>query len=341
MTVVSRIKQYALLLLLFITAVTSYFGFLCYEIYMKPLMHYGVPSEFTINKKETIRQVARRMRSNGYIRSSELFVYAFLAHNDQSNLYSGNYIIYPHDTLYRFIQRVSKAQVLQEAFTIVEGWTWPRLWDALNTDTRILHSSEAAVKEFFEQLDGNAKLFSSLEGAFLPDTYHFSSGVRDIDVLAHAYTAKDRLIQQAWQQRKPALKLKTPYQAIVIASLIERESRYPPEFSHISSVIHNRLKKNMPIQIDAAVLYGRDKRIKGPLTVKDLRKDSPFNTYTRKGLPPSPISFPSRRAILAALNPDEGDDLFYLAMPNGRHYFSKTFYEHKLAKKRYIKGKSQ
>ena len=304
-------------------------------------MHYGVPSEFTINKKETIRQVAQRMRVNGFIRSSELFVYAFLAHNDQNSLYSGNYIIYPHDTLYRFIQRVSKAQVLQEAFTIVEGWTWERLWQVLNTDPRIKHSSEATVKTFFEQLDNNAKLFGTLEGAFIADTYHFSSGVRDIDILAHAYTAKDRFIQQAWQERKPNNKIKTPYQAIIIASLIERESRYPPEFAHISSVIHNRLRKNMPIQIDAAVLYGRDKSIKGPLTVKDLRKDSPFNTYTRKGLPPSPISFPSRRAIIAALHPDEADDLFYLAMPNGRHYFSKTFYEHKQAKKRYIRGKQK
>ena len=174
---------------------------------------------------------------------------------------------------------------------------------------------------------------------FLPDTYHFAAGVRDIDVLAHALTAKQRYLQENWKNRKEGLLINTEHQALVVASLIESESRYPPEFNKICSVIHNRLQKKMPRQIDAAVLYGRGAKSKGPLTVKDLRKDTRFNTYTRRGLPPAPIAYPSKKAILAALHPSDDDDLFYVVMPNGRHYFSKTYKEHKSAIKRYLKGR--
>ena len=326
-------------LLIISIGLISYISYISYEIYSKPLMEFSTASEFKIHKAETIRQVAHRMQKAGYIRSSEVFIYAFLAHNNETNLYSGNYIIYPRDTLFKFIQRVSKAQVLQEAFTIVEGWTWKRLAEELSKDKRLVHSSEKAIMQYFTQIDSSTKLFTTLDGVFLPDTYHFASGVRDIDVLAHAYTAKQKYLQEIWTNRKKGLLINTEHQALVVASLIESESRYPPEFNKISAVIHNRLQKNMPLQIDAAVLYGRNSKVKGPLTVKDLRKDTKFNTYTRKGLPPAPIAYPSKKAILAALNPSEDDDLFYVVMPNGRHYFSKTYKEHKKAIKRYLKGK--
>lgn len=326
-------------LLIISIGLLSYIGYISYEIYSKPLMEFSTASEFKIHKAETIRQVAQRMHESGYIRSSEVFVYAFLAHNNETNLYSGNYIIYPHDTLFKFIQRVSKAQVLQEAFTIVEGWTWKKLSQELSKDKRLVHSSEKTIMQYFTQIDSSTKLFTTLEGVFLPDTYHFAAGVRDIDVLAHALTAKQRYLQENWKNRKEGLLINTEHQALVVASLIESESRYPPEFNKISSVIHNRLQKNMPLQIDAAVLYGRGAKSKGPLTVKDLRKDTRFNTYTRRGLPPAPIAYPSKKAILAALHPSDDDDLFYVVMPNGRHYFSKTYKEHKSAIKRYLKGR--
>ncbi|MEC8383032.1 MAG: endolytic transglycosylase MltG [Pseudomonadota bacterium] len=339
MSISSYVKKFSRFLVCILIFTTSYFGFLYYEVFIKPLHSFSMPAEFRIKKGETIRSVGLRMQHATYLRSSDLFWMSFLSLLDENKLYSGNYIIKPGDTLYDFIRRVGRAEVLSESITIIEGWTWEKLWKHLGQDNRIRHSHEKDVHKYFLSASKMHESIASLEGFFLPDTYHFAAGVRDIDILAHAYTASRQFLEKEWSLRDDNLLFTKPYEAIVMASLIERESSFQPELSHISAVIHNRLRLNMPIQIDASVLYGRGSHIKGPLTIKDLRRDGPYNTYRRKGLPITPISMPSRKAIIAALHPMKTDDLYYLAMPNGRHYFSKTFASHKRAKRYYRKKK--
>lgn len=334
------IKRSMLMIISALLLLLLYMGYLYYEIMWRPVLAHGsLPMEFTIRRGDSVRKMAYDLQKRGLLRSGHLFSLVFLSRHTAQNMYAGSYIIRPGDTLDMLVGRVSRGEVLQYGFTIVEGWNWQKILQSLKNDKRFAHSDVADVKRFFlkQPFLGAGNQLTNLEGLFLPETYHFSSGVRDVDMLAHAYSESQAFLRQSWEQRADNVAVKSPYEALILASLIERESGYRPEYVHVSSVIHNRLRIGMPIQIDAAVLYGRDPSRKGPLTIDDLKRPSRYNTYLNKGLPPSPICMPSRAAIHAALHPDDNVDLFYVAMPNGRHYFSKEFSQHVRAKLRFKK----
>ena len=225
------------------------------EVAYKKVLPSAASTEIHVHNGDTISALSRRLEAEGRIRSGLLFKLAFLFQHSAKSLKSGDYVINAQDTMQDLVNRIARGEVLQEAFTIVEGVTWRALWDKLSKDSRFVHSNEEEVRLFFNKA-GPYTDISTLEGLFLPNTYHFAAGVKDIEVLMHAYTEQQVFLQQIWQERDQKTPWKTPYEALVVASLIERESRIESEFNTISGVIQNRIKKGMPIQIDAAVIYG-------------------------------------------------------------------------------------
>ena len=173
------------------------------------------------------------------------------------------------------------------------------------------------------------------EGAFFPDTYFVPKGASDLSVLQRAHDALLVQLQSAWNSRGPDLAIETPAQALVLASIIEKESDAPEDRRQISQVFHLRLKKNMKLQTDPTVIYALGESFDGDIRRRDLRVDSPFNTYRYKGLPPTPIALPSRASIDAAVNPADGDFLYFVARGDGTSQFSRTLEEHNAAVRRY------
>jgi UPF0755 protein len=177
---------------------------------------------------------------------------------------------------------------------------------------------------------------SSPEGLFFPDTYRFARGTRDLAILAQAHAAMRSQLESAWGARASGLPFDTPYEALVLASLVEKETRIDAERSRISGVFVRRLRLGMRLQSDPTVIYGLGASFDGDLRTADLLTDTPYNTYTRAGLPPTPIAMPGAASLLAAVQPDQGDALFFVATGDGGHYFSATLAEHQRAVQRYL-----
>lgn len=181
------------------------------------------------------------------------------------------------------------------------------------------------------------------EGQFFPDTYHFPRNTPDVEVFREAYTLMQRKLDAAWAQRHPDLPLAGPYAALVLASIIEKETALDSERRQISGVFTRRLKRGMRLQTDPTVIYGLGDAFDGNLRRRDLERDTPYNTYTRAGLPPTPIALPGEASLLAAVQPDDGDALYFVATGkgDGSHYFSATLAEHNRAVRRYLETRRQ
>ena len=226
--------------------------------------------------------------------------------------------------------------MILEQFTIVEGWTFAQMREALAAQQPVQHTlgnlSDAVVMAALG-LDDQYP-----EGLFAPDTYRFAEDTPDREILRLAYEAQQHLLQKAWDARDPDLPLASSYQALTLASIIEKETGLSAERSRIAGVFMNRLRKGMRLQTDPAVIYGIRDHYDGSIHTRDLRTDTPYNTYTRSGLPPTPIALPGREAIWAALHPEQTDALFFVAIGDGTggHYFSATLAEHDRAVRRYL-----
>jgi UPF0755 protein len=232
-------------------------------------------------------------------------------------------------------EKIALGKITYETVALIEGWGWYKVQEVLAYRNRFrLHSVSELIAylsaRFPNHLWGN---LHSLEGVLMPDTYRFSRGINDYDLLALAFKAQNHFMESQWPNRAPNLEFSTPYEALIVASIIERESQHPDEYAKISGVIQNRLKYNMPLQIDATVLYAKGVH-QNKLSLRDLQHSSPYNTYRHKGLPPTPIAMPSQRAIYAALHPYNFSALFYVldAQAPTRHVFTNTFESHRKAK---------
>jgi len=178
----------------------------------------------------------------------------------------------------------------------------------------------------------------SPEGEFFPDTYRFAANTPDIAILTLAYDSMQRVLADAWTQRRPGLPYDTPYQALTLASMVEKEAALKSERAQIAGVFVNRLRKRMRLQSDPTVVYGLGERYDGSIHTRDLLRDTPYNTYTRAGLPPTPVALPGRESVLAAARPEETEALYFVAtgLGDGAHHFSRTLEEHNSAVKAYL-----
>ncbi len=217
--------------------------------------------------------------------------------------------------------------------TLVEGWTLEQVITAAETNPYLLHDIEKLSKNEFSTRLGSTQ--ANFEGMLFPDTYLFAAGISDVTLLKKAYTQMQRTLNLLWEKRAPNLPYTTPYSALIVASLIEKETAKPDERARVGGVILRRLEKKMPLQIDAAVIYGLGKAYTGKIMQSQLKVNTPYNTYLHKGLPPTPIALPSLASIIAALHPTSETALYYVARGDGSHEFSDTFETHHQAVKRY------
>jgi len=250
-------------------------------------------------------------------------------------LQAGEYIIEKGLTPFQLLNKMVQGDVKLYAFTIIEGWSFKQLMSALLADDNLEHklTSSDTNKSIMEKIGYQG---DHPEGRFFPDTYRFPAGTTDIQFLKRAYLQMAKHLQAEWENKASGLPLKNKYEALILASIVEKESAAPEERPVIAGVFINRLIKNMRLQTDPTVIYGLGDEYDGDIRFRHLREDTPYNTYTRKGLTPTPIAMPGLEAIRAALNPEATEYLYFVATgENGRHYFSSTNAEHQRAVTKY------
>lgn len=253
-------------------------------------------------------------------------------------LQAGEYLIEGRSSPREILIQIRDGKVLQHSLTIIEGWTVFDLLQSIQANQAIRKTLDYNSPEtLLAQLNINSVY---PEGLFLPDTYYFPSGSSDREVLLRAYQAMQDTAMAAWQQRSRNLPYQTLYQALIAASLIEKETAVDAERPLVASVICNRLRKGMPLQIDPTVIYGLKDQYTGTLHKQDLKSQSVYNTYRHKGLPPTPIALPSKRSLEAALHPAQTEYYYFVAKGDGQHHFSKTLKEQNEAVNLYLKKRS-
>lgn len=251
---------------------------------------------------------------------------------------AGEYHFIPGTTPQQLLDQLVAGKVQEYSFTIIEGWTFRQLTEALARHDRLTHTLQGlSDQQIMAQL---GKPDEHPEGRFLPDTYHFPKGATDLAFLQRAYQAMEKKLEQAWLTRSEDTPLRTPYEALILASIIEKETGAARERAEIAGVFTRRLKIGMPLQTDPTIIYGMGAAFDGNLRRGDLERDNPYNTYTRTGLPPTPIAQPGLEAIRAALHPAPGDALYFVARGDGTHEFSATLEQHNIAVAKYqLKGR--
>jgi len=231
------------------------------------------------------------------------------------------------------LDKMVRGDVIQYQITLVEGWTFKQLLQALATEEKLEHRlTELNSAEIMTKL-GHEK--EHPEGRFFPDSYQFTSGTSDEDILRRAYQRLSTILDEEWQRRAKGLPYKKAYQALVMASIVEKETGQASERAEISGVFVRRLQKGMRLQTDPTVIYGLGDSYKGNIRRKHLKQPTPYNTYVIRGLPPTPIAMVGREAIHAALHPKDGKSLYFVAKGDGSHFFSDTLVQHNKAVRRY------
>ena len=237
----------------------------------------------------------------------------------------------PQDVL----AELASGRVIQYRLTLVEGWTFAQLAASLDRNDVLQHRfqlSDAVQRtEAMSELD-----IDHPEGWFLPETYQFTRGDSDLDILTRAHRAMRTELEQAWEARVEGLPLNSPYELLILASIVEKETALDAERGQIAGVFTRRLKKGMRLQTDPTVIYGLGETFDGDIRKRDLQADTPYNTYTRHGLPPTPIAMPGRASLRAVARPADGEALFFVADGNGGHTFSVTLEEHQAAVNRLL-----
>lgn len=255
-----------------------------------------------------------------------------------SRLKVGEYALAPGVTPRTLLDRIVAGRVIQYPLTIVEGWTFRQLRQALVSHPKLVQTlSDLSDAEVMARLDHPGE---HPEGWFLPDTYHFPAGFTDAAFLRRARAAMNQRLMEIWNRRAPDAPVNDPYQALILASIIEKETGIAAERAEIAGVFARRLRQGMRLQTDPTVIYGLGEAFDGNLRRRDLETDTPYNTYTRPGLPPTPIALPGTDSLNAAVNPAPGDALYFVADGAGGHVFSRTLDEHNRAVRRYqLQGK--
>lgn len=284
----------------------------------------------------SLRAALEKAAEQGVIERPRVVEGYLRVHGERVNVKAGNYDVPARASARDIVDLLASGRVVLEQLTVVEGWTFADMRKAIGAHPRIRKTlgkmGDAAVMGALGHADQHP------EGRFFPDTYRFADGTTDREILTLAYDTLADTLAEAWKQRAPDLPLRTPYDALILASIVEKETGLASERRRIAGVFITRLRKGMRLQTDPTVIYGIGPSYDGDIRRRDLTTDTPYNTYTRGGLPPTPIALPGRDSIFAAVNPDESGAVFFVATGtgDGSHVFSKTLEEHNAAVARYL-----
>jgi len=308
--------------------------------YDAPLAGVTAPVTIEIAPGEGASAVATRLAKAGVLDQPKLWVFFARYQGDQSRLRAGEYEIEPGTTPEGLLEQLVEGRVLLHPVTIVDGWTAADAVRALAQSPflhRVLPAPDSLGADHAWLVAAGGP-DASAEGQFYPDTYLVARGTSDADVLKLAHARMAEELNAAWAARAADLPLAGPYDALILASLIEKETAAPDERPMIAAVFINRLRKNMRLQTDPSVIYGLGPKYDGSLHHKDVTTDTPYNTYTRAGLPPTPIALPGRDALRAAVAPADSTAIYFVATGkgDGRHVFSTTLAAHEAAVSRYV-----
>jgi len=285
----------------------------------------------------SVSHVAGRLADAGWLSRPLYFRIAARVSGSARRIQAGEYRVPPHQSPYRLLQRMVRGDVITYQLTVIEGWTFAQMLQAIRKHEALKHTlaPDADGEEVMQQL-GHPEQHP--EGRFFPDTYQFPRGITDMDLLERAHERMQRVLAEEWAGREEDLPLDSAYEALILASIIERETGVPEERARIAGVFIERLERGMRLQTDPTVIYGLGDDYDGDIRFRHLRRDTPYNTYTRAGLTPTPIALPSRAAIHAALHPERRGELYFVSTGDGRHVFSKTLEEHNQAVIKYQLG---
>jgi UPF0755 protein len=252
-----------------------------------------------------------------------------------SQIKAGSYELKPDTTPRRLLSQLVRGEFAQESLTIIEGWTFRQMRQAVDAAPNLRHeSSKLSDKELLAKVAPEAK-YAAAEGLFFPDTYLFAKNSSDLQIYRQAHEMMMKRLKAAWEKREPNLPYTEPYQALIMASLVEKETGQKSERGMIAGVFVNRLKTGMLLQTDPTVIYGMGDKYDGKIRKKDLETDTPYNTYTRAGLPPTPIALPGVESLAAALSPAKTDALYFVSRGDGTSHFSVNLNEHNKAVNQY------
>jgi UPF0755 protein len=293
------------------------------------------PLVFRVAPGTRFVRVAADLAARGVVAQPRTWVLYARFKGLASSIKAGEYEIEPGATPRTLLEKLVSGQVLLHSLTIVDGWRVAELLAALKRNPDVAVTLPDAPQDLMQKL-GFDKL--DPEGEFLPETYRFAAGTTDVELLRQAHAALERELESAWGGRDPTLPLHSPYELLIAASIVEKESGMPQELAKIAGLYLHRLRIGMRLQADPTVIYGLGDSYDGDLHSDDLRSDGPYNTYTRAGLPPTPIALVSAAVIRATAHPQDTDALYFVASPkdDGSHVFSATLEEQNAAVARYV-----
>ena len=291
--------------------------------------------ELSIEPGTLPRAVAQGVADAGVDVDPQLLFAWFRLSGQGRDIKAGSYELERGITPRRLLDKLARGEETLRALTLVEGWTFRQFRAALQK-AEVKPETRDLPDEAVMALLGRPGVHP--EGRFFPDTYTYAKGSSDVAVLRRAMRAMDRRLAQAWEQRSPQAAVKTPDEALILASIIEKETGKPADRPLISAVFNNRLRTGMPLQTDPTVIYGMGASFDGNLRKKDLQADTPWNTYTRAGLPPTPIAMPGKESLLAAVQPPPSKALYFVARGDGTSQFSSSLDEHNRAVNKYQRG---
>jgi UPF0755 protein len=291
------------------------------------------PVQFSVKQGSGLRAAARQLQSAGVLDSPWRFEAMARLLGAGSRIQAGNYEVTAPITPYALLQKITSGDHRQDKLTIVEGWTFAQLRAALDAHPALRHDSQGLTDaEVAARLGITAP---TPEGMFFPDTYFFATGGSDLSVLQRANRMLQAQLDSSWSTRLEGLPFDNPYQALIMASIVEKETGQAGERPMIAAVFVNRLRIGMRLQTDPTVIYGLGANFDGNLRKNDLLTDGPYNSYTRSGLPPTPIAMPGLAALNATLHPAPGKALYFVARGDGTSKFSESLAEHELAVTKY------
>ena len=333
----SHIKKLLLKFLvlgLFVAAVAAYWAWHEYSQFLQTPL--DLPPEgvvFQIPRGASVAAVAQDLESRQLIsRSDWLRVHARLDYQGEM-IKAGEYELLPGLTPAALFALFVSGKTVSYSITLIEGWSFKQVMAEIEAHPALRQTLSGMSPQAIMQKLGHAD--EHPEGRFFPDTYSFQRDTTDLELLRRAHNRMSRLLQDAWAERDENIPLKTPYEALILASIVEKETGAASERGEISGVFSRRLRKGMKLQTDPTVIYGMGDRYKGNIRRKDLTEDTPYNTYVHTGLPPTPICMPGADAIAAAVKPKAGKSLYFVAKGDGSHQFSNTLRQHNNAVRKY------
>ena len=292
--------------------------------------------ELAIEPGTTPRGVARDVVAAG-VQTDARLLYAWFRFSGQDRaIKAGNYEIPPGTTPIGLLNKLARGEESLRALTLVEGWNWRQVRQALAREDQLKPDSAGLSDDALMAQLGRPGVHP--EGRFFPDTYAYAKGTSDLALLRRALHAMDRRLEAAWAQRTADTPLKSADEALILASIVEKETGRAADRGQIAGVFVNRLRSGMLLQTDPTVIYGLGEKFDGNLRRRDLLADTPWNTYTRVGLPPTPIAMPGKAALLAAVQPERTRALYFVAKGDGSSHFSASLDEHNRAVNRYQRG---